>query len=325
MASLTKGIFIVGAKRTPFGAFGGLLGKTSPTQLQEIAAKAALTAANVNPANIDSVVIGNVLSVSGTDTPYISRHVALKCGTPLDTPCLTINRLCGSGFQSIVNGAHDILMGDSKIVLTGGTDSMSLAPYAVRNIRFGTRLGMDIGMEDVLWASLTDSYCKTPMGVTAENLAVKYKITREDSDKFALRSQTNWAKGQESGAFDDEIVPVEVKTRKGKTNMTVDEHPKPKATLEGLAKLPSVFKKEGTVTAGSASGVCDGAGAVIIASEEACKEHNLTPLARLVGYGIAGVEPTEMGIGPVPAIQKVLKVAGMSLNDVGMIEVRACF
>ncbi|MCL4136340.1 UNVERIFIED_CONTAM: hypothetical protein GTU68_019118 [Idotea baltica] len=325
MASLTKGIFIVGAKRTPFGAFGGLLGKTSPTQLQEIAAKAALTAANVNPANIDSVVIGNVLSVSGTDTPYISRHVALKCGTPLDTPCLTINRLCGSGFQSIVNGAHDILMGDSKIVLTGGTDSMSLAPYAVRNIRFGTRLGMDIGMEDVLWASLTDSYCKTPMGVTAENLAVKYKITREDSDKFALRSQTNWAKGQESGAFDDEIVPVEVKTRKGKTNMTVDEHPKPKATLEGLAKLPSVFKKEGTVTAGSASGVCDGAGAVIIASEEACKEHNLTPLARLVGYGIAGVEPTEMGIGPVPAIQKVLKVAGMSLNDVGMIEINEAF
>ncbi|XP_042229930.1 3-ketoacyl-CoA thiolase, mitochondrial-like [Homarus americanus] len=325
MASVTRGIFIVGAKRTPFGTFGGKLAKHSPTDLQEVAAKAALTAANVNPELVDSVVVGNVIGCAHTDTIYISRHVGLRCGVPISSPALTVNRLCGSGFQSVINGAHDILMGDSKIVLTGGTDSMSLAPYAVRNIRFGTRLGTDLSMEDTLWASLTDAHSKTPMGVTAENLAAKYNITREDADAFALKSQLNWKNGQDNGHFDAEIAPVSIKTKKGPADMTVDEHPKPQTLLESLAKLPSVFKKNGTVTAGTASGICDGAGAVILASEEACKEQNLKPLARLVGYAVAGVEPSIMGIGPAPAIRKLLKVSGVDLKDVGMVEINEAF
>lgn len=216
-------------------------------------------------------------------------------------------------------------MGDSKVVLTGGSDSMSLCPYAVRNIRFGTRLGADLGLEDMLWASLTDLHCKTPMGVTAENLADKYKITRQDADDFALRSQKNWAAAQENGHFTAEMAPVTIKSKKGAEEMAMDEHPKPKTTAEGLAKLPSVFKKGGTVTAGTASGVCDGAGAVVVASEGACGELGLTPLARLVGYAVAGVEPTIMGIGPAPAIRKLLKVTGVEMKDVGMIEINEAF
>jgi len=202
---------------------------------------------------------------------------------------------------------------------------MSLSPFIIRNMRFGTQLGVNYSLEDSLWVGLTDLHCNTPMGVTAENLADKYNITREESDKFALRSQMNHLKAQEAGIFSDELIPVEVKTRKGVVNMLADEHPKPKTTLEGLAKLKSVFKKNGTVTAGTASGICDGAGAVVLASEEACKEHNLKPLARLVGYGIAGVEPTIMGIGPVNAIQKVLKVSNLNLKDIGMVEINEAF
>ncbi|XP_076070025.1 yippee interacting protein 2 [Oratosquilla oratoria] len=325
MASLTRGIFIVGAKRTPFGAFGGKLASKTPTDLQEIAAKAALNSAGVHPELVDSVVVGNVIGCAHTDTIYISRHVGLRCGVKLETPCLTVNRLCGSGFQSVVNGAQDILMKDSQVVLAGGTDNMSMSPYAVRNIRFGTRLGSDLNMEDTLWASLTDAHCKTPMGVTAENLAAQYNITREDADAFALKSQMNWKAAQEGGVFDAEISPVTLKTRKGMEEMTMDEHPKPKATAEGLAKLPSVFKKAGTVTAGTASGISDGAGAIVLASEEACNEHNLTPLARLVGYGIAGVDPSIMGIGPAPAIRKLLGASGLQLNDIGLIEINEAF
>jgi len=325
MAAATRGIFIVGAKRTPFGTFGGKLAKHTPTDLQEIAAKAALTQANVKPELVDSVCIGNVIGCANTDTIYISRHVGLRCGVPIESPALTVNRLCGSGFQSVVNGAHDIIMGDSQVVLTGGVDSMSLAPYAVRNIRFGTRLGTDLSMEDTLWASLTDAHCRTPMGVTAENLAAKYNITREDADNFALASQKNWAAAQEGGHFAGEMAPISLKSKKGVVEMSVDEHPKPAATAEGLAKLPSVFKKGGTVTAGTASGICDGAGAVVLASEEAASSNDLKPLARLVGYAIAGVEPSIMGIGPAPAIRKLLKVSGLSMADIGMIEINEAF
>ncbi|KAK7021415.1 3-ketoacyl-CoA thiolase, mitochondrial [Halocaridina rubra] len=325
MAGLTRGIFVVGAKRTPFGTFGGKLANHTPTDLQEIAAKAALASAKVNPELVDSVVIGNVIGCAHTDTIYAARHVGLRCGIPIATPALSVNRLCGSGFQSVVNGAHDILMGDSKVVLTGGTDSMSMAPYAVRNIRFGTRLGSDLTMEDTLWASLTDAHCKTPMGVTAENLADKYKVTRQDADDFALKSQMNWKNAQENGHFNAEMAPISIKTKKGTVEMTVDEHPKPQSTPESMAKLPPVFKKNGTVTAATASGICDGAGAVVIASEDACKEHNFVPVARLVGYAVAGVEPTIMGIGPVPAIQKLLKISGLQLKDIGMVEINEAF
>jgi len=316
---------VVAAKRTPFGTFGGKFVDTTCVTLQEVAAKAALTAGNVDPKIVDSVVIANVISSSSTDAPYISRHVSLRCGVPIDRPALTVNRLCGSGFQAIVNGCHDILMGDSKVVLTGGTDSMSQAPFLLRNIRFGTKLGVDNKMEDSLWTSLTDQHINTPMGITAENLAEKYKIPREEVDQFALSSQLKWKKAHDAGYFKAEIAPVPIKVKRQDVNWEVDEHPKPQTTLEGLAKLPAVFKKNGTVTAGSASGICDGAGAVILASEAACKEHNLTPLARIVGYGIAGVDPSIMGIGPVPAIQKLLKVSGKSLQDIDIIEINEAF
>jgi len=229
------------------------------------------------------------------------------------------------GFQSIVNGVQEILVGDSEVVLTGGTDNMSACPYAVRDIRFGTRLGMDPKLEDMMWTSLTDMLAKTPMGVTAENLAEKYGVTREESDAFALRSQHTWAAAAQAGHFADEIGPVTFKSKKGPIEMTLDEHPKPKTTIEQLAKLPTVFKKNGVVTAGSASGICDGAGAVIIASEDAVTKLGLTPLARIVGYGVAGCEPTIMGIGPVPAIGAMLEKTGVSMGEVDQVEINEAF
>jgi len=323
--ALKRGVYVVAAKRTPFGTFGGTLKGHSPTELQVHAAQAAIASAGLKPENINSVCIGNVLSPSAPDAPYLARHVALRCGLPVPTPALIVNRLCGSGFQSIVNGVQEILVGDSEIVLTGGTDNMSACPYAVRDIRFGTRLGMDPKLEDMMWTSLTDMLAKTPMGVTAENLAEKYGVTREESDNFALRSQQTWAKAAQAGVFADEIAPIQIKTKKGMVDFALDEHPKPKTTIEQLAKLPTVFKKNGVVTAGSASGICDGAAAVIIASEEAVAKHGLTPLARIVGYGVAGCEPTIMGIGPVPAIGVMMEKAGVSLGEVDQVEINEAF
>jgi len=323
--ALSRGIFIVAAKRTPFGTFGGSLKGHSPTDLSVIASNAAIQSSGLAPENIDSVCIGNVLSASAPDAPYIARHVALKCGLPIPTPALIVNRLCGSGFQSIVNGAQEILVGDSQVVLTGGSDSMSACPYAVRDIRFGTKLGSDPVLEDMMWKSLTDQLTGTPMGVTAENLAVKFNITREECDQFSLRSQQTWGAAAAAGHFADEIVPIMLKIKRKEVEMALDEHPKPKTTIEQLAKLPPVFKKGGVVTAGGASGICDGAAAVMLASEEAVTKHGLTPLARLVGYGVAGCEPTIMGIGPVPAITAMLEKTGVSLGEVDQIEINEAF
>lgn len=323
--ALSKSIFVVAAKRTPFGTFGGALKGYTPTDLQVHASNAALTEAKLDPANVDSVCIGNVLSAASPDAGYISRHVALRIKCPVETPALTVNRLCGSGFQSIINAVQEILVGDSQVVMTGGSDNMSACPYAVRNIRFGTKLGADLRLEDMMWVSLTDNLCNTPMGVTAENLAAKYGLTRQEVDEFALRSQQSWGKANEAGVFKDEIAPVDIKTRKGTVTMAEDEHPKPKTTLEGLAKLPPVFKKEGVVTAGSASGICDGAGAVIVAGEEAVKKFGLTPLARIVGYGLSGCEPTTMGYGPVPAIRAMLAKTGHSLGQMDQLEINEAF
>merc|ERR1712212_1021087 len=311
--------------RTPFGTFGGSLKGHSPTELSVIASNAAIKESGLSPEHINSVCIGNVLSASAPDAPYLARHVALRCGLPIPTPALIVNRLCGSGFQSIVNGVQEILVGDSSVVLTGGTDNMSSCPYAVRDIRFGTRLGVDPKLEDMMWTSLTDQLAKTPMGVTAENLAEKYGVTREESDAFSHRSQQTWAAAAQAGHFAEEIGPITLKSKKGPIEMTLDEHPKPKTTLEQLGKLPTVFKKNGVVTAGSASGICDGAGAVIIASEDAVTKLGLTPLARIVGYGVAGCEPTIMGIGPVPAIGAMLEKTGVSLGQVDQVEINEAF
>ncbi|MCA9606281.1 MAG: acetyl-CoA C-acyltransferase, partial [Myxococcales bacterium] len=244
MKKLEKEIWIVAAKRTPFGAMGGAFKALSATDLGVHAAKAALAQSGLEPTEIDHVVFGNVQQTS-PDAIYCARHVGLKAGLPIEVPAITVNRLCGSGFQAVVTAAQDILVGDSKAVLCGGTENMSQAPHSVWGMREGARFGQPPAMVDTLWASLTDSYCKTAMAVTAENLAEKYGITREDCDTFALKSQQRWAAANESGGFADELVSVEVKGRKGPVTVAVDEHPRPQTTMEILGKLPPVFKKDG--------------------------------------------------------------------------------
>ncbi|XP_058532909.1 3-ketoacyl-CoA thiolase, mitochondrial [Ochotona princeps] len=322
--SLLRGVFIVAAKRTPYGAYGGLLKDFTATDMCELAAKAALSAGKVSPEIVDSVVVGNVMQTS-SDAIFLARHVGLRAGIPKEVPALTVNRLCGSGFQSIVTGCQDICVKDAEVVLCGGTENMSQSPFCIRNIRFGTKLGENMKLEDTMWESLTDTHVQMPMAVTAENLAVKHKIGREECDSYALQSQQRWKAAHDAGYFNEEMVPIEVKTRKGKQTMQVDEHPRPDTTMEQLQKLPPVFKKDGVVTAGNASGVCDGAGAVILASEDAVKKHNLTPLARVVSYFTSGCDPAIMGIGPVPAISGALKKAGLSLKDMDLVEVNEAF
>jgi acetyl-CoA acyltransferase 2 len=324
MASLTKGIFIVAAKRSPFGASGGRLVDKTAVDLQEIAGRAAIKSANINPEIIDSVCIGNVRSHSSPDGPYVGRHVLLRLGIPVSHPGYSVNRLCGSGFQSIICGAQEITMGQSKVTLAGGTENMSQTPLIIRNIRNGIKLGSDTKIEDVTGGSV-DLYCNFSMGETAENVAEKYSISREEAEKFSVISQARWKEANEKGYFQEELAPVTLKVKGKDVEMTVDEHPRPNTTMEILAKLKPVFRKGGTVTAGTACGVCDGSGAVILASEEACREHNLKPLARLVGYGIAGVDPSYMGIGPVPSIQKLLKITQKSLDDIDLYEINEAF
>lgn len=317
------GIFIVGAKRTPFGTFGGVFRNTSATELQTIATVGALKEAGVSPAQVDSMVVGQVISSSQTDGIYTPRHAALKAGIPQEKPVLGINRLCGSGFQSIVNSAQDILTGAAKISVAGGVENMSQAPFAVRNVRFGTALGTNYAFEDTLWAGLSDSYCGLPMGMTAEKLGAQFGITRDEVDNYALQSQQKWKTANDAGVFKAEIEPVSLTIKRKEVKVEVDEHPRPQTTLEGLKKLPPVFKKEGLVTAGTASGISDGAGALVLVSEEAAK--NLKPLARLVGWAYVGVDPSIMGIGPVPAIENLLKVTKLTLNDVDLIEINEAF
>jgi len=319
-----KNVFVVAAKRTAFGKFGGKLKDMSATDLQEVAAKAAILQSKIAPENFDSVIVGNILH-SSSDAGYISRHVGLRCGLPIDAPALTINRLCGSGFQSIVLGAQEIHLGDSKVVLCGGTESMSLAPYSTRGNRFGTRLGVDLKLEDTLWSGLTDSHIKLPMALTAENLAEKYKITRQQCDEFALKSQKRWKNAQTNGFFKSEIAPIAFKGKKGPEAFEVDEHARGDATLQDLAKLPTVFKKDGTVTAGNASGICDGASAVVLADEETVKKFNLTPLARFVSYHVNGCDPKIMGIGPVNAVQNLLKKTKLTIDKIDLVEVNEAF
>lgn len=318
-----RSVYIVAAKRTPFGAFGGSLKDMTATDLGVHASKAALAESKVPLDQVNTVNFGNVQQTSN-DAAYLSRHVGLRAGLPIPVPALTVNRLCGSGFQAVINSMQEIQLGVAEISLAGGTESMSQAPYAVRGVRFGAPLGANIPFEDTLTAGLVDSYAKTPMGITAENLAVKYNVTREESDKFGLRSQTLFAQAHKHGVFHAEIVPIEVKTKKGMHMMDKDEGPR-ETSLETLAKLKPTFKKDGVVTAGTASGITDGAAALVLASEKAIKQFNLKPLARIVSYQYSGVDPTIMGIGPCPAIRGALQKASMSLDKMDLIEVNEAF
>ncbi len=324
MKKPSKEIWIVAAKRTPFGAMSGALKDLSATELAVHASKAALSASGLEAKEIDQVIVGNVQQTS-PDAIYCARHVGLKSGVPIEAPALTLNRLCGSGFQAVVSAAEQILLGEAKAVLAGGTENMSQAPHSVWGLREGAKFGKPPAMVDTLWASLTDSFCNTPMAITAENLAGDYGLTREQCDAFAIKSQQRWAAAHESGAFADELAPIELATRKGTVTVDRDEHPRPQTTMEALAKLPPVFKKDGVVTAGNASGICDGAAALVVVDGAFGKERGLAPLARLVSWGVAGVEPTRMGIGPAPAIRAALARAGLSLAQIDWIDVNEAF
>ena len=324
MKKLSKELWIVAAKRTPFGTMNGTLKGISAIDLGVHASKAALEQSTLKADEIDHVILGNVQQTS-PDAIYGARHVGLKAGLPIETPALTVNRLCGSGFQAVVNAAEQILLGDAKAVLAVGAENMSQAPHSVWGLRDGQKFGRPPKMVDTLWEALTDSYCNTPMAVTAENLAEKYGITREDADAFGLRSQKKWAAAQEGGFFADEIAPVEVKTRKGTKTLDKDEHARPETTMEILAKLPPVFKKDGVVTAGNASGICDGAAALVVVDGEWAKGRGLTPLAKILQWGVAGVDPTIMGIGPAPAIRSALDRAGIGIGDVDLFDVDEAF
>lgn len=321
-----QNIFIVAAKRTPFGSFGGSLKHISATDLAVHATKASLTAGKIDPSLVDAVFVGNVIQ-SSTDAAYLARHVGLKSGIPESVPALTINRLCGSGFETLIQGATSIRAGDCKIAVCAGTENMSAAPFTMDGnaARWGVQLGTGLNMHDSLWNGLTDTYAGIPMGITAENLAEKYGITREECDTFAIRSQTTWNEANQNGIFNLEMAPIEVKGKKGMVTIRQDEHPKPDSKLEKLASLKPVFKKDGVVTAASASGISDGAGSIILASEDAVKEYGLNPLARLVSYHVAGCDPKIMGIGPVPAIQGALMKADLTLDQVDRVEINEAF
>jgi len=316
-------VFIAG-RRTPFGTYGGTLKDLSATDLAVHAARAALSDSGLPPDAIGHVIVGNVLQTSA-DAIYLARHVGLRAGVPLETPALIVNRLCGSGFEAVVQGAFQIGSGQAEAVLVGGTESMSQAPYVLRGSRFGVPLGKTPGMEDSLWNALTDTQAKMPMAMTAEKLAEQYRITQEEVDEFSALSQRRFAEAQGAGRFQDEIAPVEIETRKGKVKFERDEHPRPDTTVEGLRKLPKVFKKDGVIHAGAASGVADGAAMMVMTTRELADRRGLRPLARLVNWGVAGVDPTVMGIGPVPAFKNAMARAGATLSDFDLFEVNEAF
>ena len=317
---------ILSGVRTGFGSFGGALKDQSATDLGVIAARAAVARAGVGPESVNHVVFGNVLQTS-SDAIYLARHIALRSGCPVETPALTVNRLCGSGFEAIVQGAHQILLGESQLVLCGGTESMSQAPHVVRGARWGLRLGADAPLEDLLWESLRDSWCSRSMAETAEALAERHGLTRGEVDEVALASQRRAAAAWEAGAFADEVVPVPIANRKTKAPepWAQDEHRRPDSTAEGLARLAPYFRADGVVTAGNASGICDGAAALVLSSTEFAEAHGLRPMGRLLAWGVTGVDPAIMGIGPVPASRLALKRAGLTLADMDLIEINEAF
>jgi acetyl-CoA acetyltransferase family protein len=316
-------VLIVGGARTPMIDYVGALKDVSALELGAIASRGAFAKYGIQPEWIEHAVFGNVLQTSA-DAIYGARHIALKAGVPVDVPALTVNRLCGSGLQAAVSGAQMIQLGEAGLVLTGGVESMSQAPHVVRGLRSGLKLGQG-KLEDSLWEALIDTHCGCAMAITAENCAGKYGIPREAQDAYALRSQQLADAAWTAGRFADEVVPVEINTRKGVQIVDRDDHMRPETTIEILAKLPPAFKKDGTVTAGNASGIVDGGAALILASREAADRYQLKPLGRLVAWTSVGVEPTLMGMGPAPATRRVLAQAGLSLGDIDLIEINEAF
>lgn len=301
----------------------GALKDFSAIELGALASKGAFARTGVSPEWVDHVVFGNVQQ-SSVDAHYGARHVGLKAGVPVPVPALTVNRLCGSGIQAVLSGAQQIQLDEAGMVLAGGMENMSQVPHVIRGLRTGLKLGQG-KLEDALWEGLTDPYAGCSMAITAENCAEKFSITRQQADEYALRSQQLAHQAWTSGVMKEEVVPVEIKTRKGVTLVEQDDHMRPETTMEILGKLPAAFKKDGIVTAGNASGIVDGAAALIIAGEDAVKARGLKPLGRIVSWATVGVEPTLMGMGPVPAIRKALDLAKLSLADLDLVEINEAF
>ncbi|HEX2452822.1 MAG TPA: acetyl-CoA C-acetyltransferase [Vicinamibacterales bacterium] len=320
---MTKEIYILGGARTPMAEYAGKLKDLSALELGAIAARAAMERTSVKPEMIDHVVFGNVLQTSA-DAVYGARHVGLKAGVPIEVPALTVNRLCGSGIQAAVSGGQMILLDEADVVLTGGMESMTQAPHVIRGLRSGLRLGQG-QLEDTLWSALLDTHCGCTMAGTAENCATKYGVTREAQDRYALRSQQLADKAWKAGRLKEEVVPVEIKSRKGVEVFAQDDHLRSDTTMEVLEKLPAAFSKNGCVTAGNASGIVDGGAALLLASEKGVKEYGLAPVARLAHWAVVGVEPSLMGMGPAPATRMVLDKAGLDLKDIDLIEVNEAF
>lgn len=320
---MEKIVFISG-KRTPFGAFGGVLKDVSATELGVISAKATLEQAGLSADKVDHVVFGNVIQ-SGADAIYIPRHIGLKAGVPVNVGALLVNRLCGSGFQSWVNAVQMIQTGEASVVLAGGTEQMSQVPYVARGMRFGgIRMG-NAELEDYMTAALVDAYSKTPMAITAENLAVKYGITREEADKYSIQSQQRYKACLDRGGFAEEMCSVTIEGKKGTVVVDKDEHPRPETTIEKLAQLKPVFKKDGLVTAGGSSGIVDGAACSLLMSESKAKDLGMKPKARIISYASVGCDPSIMGIGPAGASRLALQRAGLKLEQMDLVEVNEAF
>ena len=311
-----KNIVVLSGKRTPFGTFGGTLKNFTATDLAVFSSVAAIEAAGVAPDQIDHTFIGNALQTS-SDAIYLARHVALRSGVPQESPALTVNRLCGSGFEAIVQGAKEILLDGAQVTLCGGTESMSQAPHVVRGARWGQlRLGpAGASFEDTLWEALRDSNCDMTMAQTAEELAERYEVTRDEADQMAVRSQQRAKAAWDGAHFAAEIAPIVLKSRKGEEEFANDEHMRPDTTLEALSGLRPYFKKDGLVTAGNASGIGDGAASAVLAEADWADRHGVEALGRIVSWGFAGVEPSVMGIGPAPASRLALERAGLTLDD----------
>jgi acetyl-CoA acetyltransferase family protein len=320
---MSEDIFILGGARTPMAEYNGKLKDVSAIELGALAARAAMERTGVSAATVDHVVFGNVLQTSA-DAVYGARHVGLRAGLPIEVPALTVNRLCGSGIQAAISGGQMIQLGEADVVLTGGMENMSQAPHVIRGLRSGLRLGQG-QLEDTLWSALLDTHCGCTMAVTAENCAAKYDISRDEQDRYAIRSQQLADAAWKAGRFNDEVVAVEIPSRKGPERFARDDHMRPDSTLEGLAKLPAAFSKHGCVTAGNASGIVDGGAALLLASDKGVKSHGLKPLARLTHWATVGVDPALMGMGPAPATRLVLQRAGLGLKDLDLIEVNEAF
>jgi acetyl-CoA C-acetyltransferase len=316
-------VWIVGAARTAIGSFGGTLKDTPRSELAVTTVRAAMQRAGVEPAQVGHLVMGNVIPTEPRDA-YISRVAAIEAGIPKEAPAFNVNRLCGSGLQAIVSAAQAILLGDCEVAVGAGAESMSRGPYIMPAGRWGARLG-DTAMVDYMNGILQDPFQKIHMGVTAENVAAAYGISREMQDELAVESQKRAARAIAEGRFASQIVPVEIKTRKGVVSFAVDENVRADSSVEALSKMKPVFKAGGSVTAGNASSLNDGAAALVLAEAGYARTHNLKPLARLVAYAHAGVEPSQMGIGPVPATRMALAKAGLTVKDLAVIEANEAF